>query len=105
MEIIIILAILALAAGAAAWVGYRYRQTAPTQDEIWAQAPYKIDTPVAETEVQAAPVKKTRKPRTVKAAPEPTPAKKPARVTKTKVAAARVKAPAAKKVKAPSKKV
>jgi uncharacterized iron-regulated membrane protein len=105
MEIIIILAILALAAGAAAWVGHRYKQTAPTQDDVWAQAPYKMETPVVETEGESAPVKKPRKPRTVKAAPEPTPVKKPARVTKTKVAAAKVKAPAAKKVKAPSKKV
>ena len=102
MEIIIILAILALAAGAAAWVGHRYKQTAPTQDDVWDQAPYKIETPVVETVVEVAPAKKPRKPRTAKAAPVVV-AKTP--VKTTKAATARVKAPAAKKVKAPSKKV
>ena len=102
MEIIIILAILALAAGAAAWVGYRHKQTATTQDDVWAQAPYKIETPVAETVVEVAPAKKPRKPRTPKAAPVVV-AKTPMKATKATVS--RVKAPAAKKVKAPSKKV
>jgi hypothetical protein len=102
MEIIIILAILALAAGAAAWVGHRYKQTAPTLDEIWDQAPYKMETPVAEAVVEVAPAKKPRKPRTAKSAPAVV-AKTP--VKTTKATTARVKAPAAKKVKAPSKKV
>lgn len=102
MEIIIILAVLALAAGASAWVGYRHKQTATTQDDVWNQAPYKIETPVAETVVEVAPAKKPRKPRTAKSAPVVV-AKTP--VKTTKATAARVKAPAAKKVKAPSKKV
>jgi hypothetical protein len=102
MEIIIILAILALAAGAAAWVGHRYKQTAPTQDDVWDQAPYKIETPVVETVVEVAPVKKPRKPRTSKTATAVV-AKTPVKATKATTAP--VKVPAAKKVKAPSKKV